>query len=374
MFLKAVVKPDYRPHDPNPDDQRELPDENTWVFDEYDKLRTVITNIIEPLDQYILTYNRFEDEYKFDPDEEMAKYEDPENWPDVAELKASIIFHQAEEKRIQNEIPEEIICSVFKISTKVIRDMLAAKHKKIALEQVELISKIAKATSNKIIEEFEKSNIKVESIPKGIEELSSIKDFMTGLPKELEKNQKIIKDCMEIYATLDQFHHKFEDEEEYDKMWRVFGAPQETVVRIEKQQGFLDKEKEKFMKQMENHKKDFNTQISELENETSSFKKYIDGEAYEEVAAIAKNIKQRIDEANEYAKTINNRETLVEFEEVTDYSSLEAMKKEFMPFYQLWTTVEEWRKNHHSWIYDPFDEINPQSVEDISDNSNKVMS
>lgn len=134
MFLKAVVKPDYRPHDPNPDDQRELPDENTWVFDEYDKLRTVITNIIEPLDQYILTYNRFEDEYKFDPDEEMAKYEDPENWPDVAELKASIIFHQAEEKRIQNEIPEEIICSVFKISTKVIRDMLAAKHKKIALE------------------------------------------------------------------------------------------------------------------------------------------------------------------------------------------------------------------------------------------------
>lgn len=68
MFLKAVVKPDYRPHDPNPDDQRELPDENTWVFDEYDKLRTVITNIIEPLDQYILTYNRFEDEYKFDPD------------------------------------------------------------------------------------------------------------------------------------------------------------------------------------------------------------------------------------------------------------------------------------------------------------------
>ena len=304
----------------------------------------------------------------------MAKYEDPENWPDVAELKASIIFHQAEEKRIQNEIPEEIICSVFKISTKVIRDMLAAKHKKIALEQVELISKIAKATSNKIIEEFEKSNVKVESIPKGIEELSSIKDFMTGLPKELEKNQKIIKDCMEIYATLDQFHHKFEDEEEYDKMWRVFGAPQETVVRIEKQQGFLDKEKEKFMKQMENHKKDFNTQISELENETSSFKKYIDGEAYEEVAAIAKNIKQRIDEANEYAKTINNRETLVEFEEVTDYSSLEAMKKEFMPFYQLWTTVEEWRKNHHSWIYDPFDEINPQSVEDISDNSNKVMS
>ena len=72
---------------------------------------------------------------------------------------------------------------------------------------------------------------------------------------------------MEIYATLDQFHHRFEEEEEYDKMWRVFGAPKETVERIEKQQGFLEKEKEKFTKQMENQKKDFNNQITDLENE-----------------------------------------------------------------------------------------------------------
>jgi hypothetical protein len=58
---------------------------------------------------------------------------------------------------------------------------------------------------------------------------------MNELPKALEKNQKVIKDCMTIYHTLDEFHHKFDDEEEYDKMWRVYGAPQETVVRIEKQ-------------------------------------------------------------------------------------------------------------------------------------------
>jgi len=187
MFLKATVRPDYRPEDPNPDDKRELPDENTWVFDEYDKLRGVVTTIIEPLDQYVKTYDRFAKEYEFDPETEMAQYEDPENWPEVDTLRASIIFHQNEEKRLQGEIPEEIICSVFKISTKVIRDMLAAKHAKIAQAQIELIAKIAKATSNNIIEEFEKSSIKVESVPKNIEELSQIRDYMNNLPKELEK-------------------------------------------------------------------------------------------------------------------------------------------------------------------------------------------
>jgi len=62
---------------------------------------------------------------------------------------------------------------------------------------------------------------------------------------------------MQIYDCLHFFHHKFDDEEEYDKMWNVFGAPKETVERIEKQQGFLEKEKEKFIKQMDNNKADF---------------------------------------------------------------------------------------------------------------------
>jgi hypothetical protein len=128
------VRPDFRPEDPDPNDSRTLPDENTWVFDEYDKLRSVITMIIEPLDHYIKTYDRFEKEYEFDPEKEMKLYEDPENWPEVDALKNSIEFHLAEEERLQGEIPEEITCSIFKISTKVIRDLLSAKHRKIANE------------------------------------------------------------------------------------------------------------------------------------------------------------------------------------------------------------------------------------------------
>ena len=112
--------------------------------------------------------------------------------------------------------------------------MLSAKHKKIAAEMVELIAKIAKQTSNNILEEFEKYNIKVEGTPKNIEELSAIRDFMANLPKDLEKKKLEIKKCMEIYTTLDMFHYKFDDEEEYDKMWRVYGSPLETMQRIDK--------------------------------------------------------------------------------------------------------------------------------------------
>ena len=71
---------------------------------------------------------------------------------------------------------------------------------------------------------------------------------MSQLPAELEKKGVEIKNCIKIYDTLDMLHFNFEDDEEYDKMWRVFGSPLETVIRIEKQQGFLEKEKDKFTK------------------------------------------------------------------------------------------------------------------------------
>jgi hypothetical protein len=100
MFLKATVRPDFRPQEPDPEDMKEIPDANTWVFDEFTKLRDVITNIIQPLDEYIVTYNKYKSEYEIDPDAIFAKWVDPEDWPDVDTLKNDVMFHQAEEKRL----------------------------------------------------------------------------------------------------------------------------------------------------------------------------------------------------------------------------------------------------------------------------------
>lgn len=112
----------------------------------------------------------------------------------------------------------------------------------------------------------------------------------------------------------------------------------------------------------------------ELENLVGSFKNYQDGDAYEEVAQIAKDIKQRIDEAMDTAKLINNRQGLAELDDITDYSTVTQMSKDFIQYYNLWTTVEAWNKRHHSWLHDPFDELDPVQVEETVENAKKTMS
>lgn len=122
---------------------------------------------------------------------------------------------------------------MFKISCREIRQNLAEKHSRIAEQEIELIAKRAKKQANELIDIFEKMDMKICSQPKDIEELCSIRDYMAAVPNELEKLQVDIKISMGTYDVLNFFNYKFQEEDDFDKKWRVFGAPKETLHKID---------------------------------------------------------------------------------------------------------------------------------------------
>ena len=77
-------------------------------------------------------------------------------------------------------------------------------------------------------------NNKIESAPKDIEELTSIKDYMAAVPNEIEKSMGDLKACMQIYEILNSFNYKYHDDEDYDKKWKLYGSPKETIEKIDK--------------------------------------------------------------------------------------------------------------------------------------------
>jgi len=72
-----------------------------------------------------------------------------------------------------------------------------------------LIAKRAKMQADELLIAFEKMNNKIESAPKDIEELTSIKEYMQAIPNEIEKHMSDLKNCMNIYEILNQFNYKF---------------------------------------------------------------------------------------------------------------------------------------------------------------------
>jgi hypothetical protein len=57
MFLKVPVKPEEMPPTPDPENKKLLPDENAWVYTEYVRLRTKIFESVDPLGEYLKTYD-----------------------------------------------------------------------------------------------------------------------------------------------------------------------------------------------------------------------------------------------------------------------------------------------------------------------------
>jgi hypothetical protein len=58
------------------------------------------------------------------------------------------------------------------------------------------------------------------------------------------------------------------------------------------------------------------------------------------------------------AKLFNNRQMLTGLDP-TDYSKIGLEEKSFLPFFNLWTTVDNWKNSHKSWLHDPFEDLDP---------------
>ena len=93
MFLKATFRPDLKPDEVDPNDKKSIPDENTWIFESYFKLRDALEEAILPLEKYIRTYDKYDKEYKLDPAAVIKKLDDPDNPPEIDFLKKDVLFH-----------------------------------------------------------------------------------------------------------------------------------------------------------------------------------------------------------------------------------------------------------------------------------------
>ena len=106
---------------------------------------------------------------------------------------------------------------MFLVNCRKIRDQVCEKHTQIANDMIELIAKQAKRMATDTMEAFDHVNMKVESQPKDIEELSGIRDFMAGVPNEIQKLKNEIAAGMKVYKILEGFQYKYAEEDDYDK-------------------------------------------------------------------------------------------------------------------------------------------------------------
>ena len=98
---------------------------------------------------------------------------------------------------------------------------------------------------------------------------------------------------MDVYAVLDEFNYEFSNSDQ-DAKWYLFGAPQRVVAIIETQSQILEKQKEQFIKKMEEEQIEFEETLDNLTLTVGGFNQYDNLDKYEEIAINVESINQRI--------------------------------------------------------------------------------
>ena len=102
--LKAPLIPLSEPK--IPERKHILPDENTWLWDASERIRLSLLSGVDPLKDYLKTYEKFIPESQLNVEKHILKLNDYENPATVDEIKIDIEKHREEVKRIEKEIPE----------------------------------------------------------------------------------------------------------------------------------------------------------------------------------------------------------------------------------------------------------------------------
>jgi dynein heavy chain, axonemal len=232
--IKTPVIPHEKPKAPDPNDKKALIDENTWLWEAFDELKVNLTRAIQPLDEYVKTYSAFEEQYKLDPDQYVNSLdEDPEN-PDKQitpqELQYDIYKQKEKQKELLDRIPEQITVSMFAINCKDIRNFYSQKYEQIVDKEIKLIASKTKEKTLELSTTFMMMEEKILKVPKTIDELTDIKDYINEGGNEIEKMKQQINESMEFYGILDEFNYEFTSADHNNK-WELYGAPQ-RVARV----------------------------------------------------------------------------------------------------------------------------------------------
>ena len=166
-----------------------------------------------------------------------------------------------------------------------------------------------------------------------------------------------------LSCILDDFSYKFENEEDYKRKCKLQKSLKDTFELINRQSLYLDKEKNKLILQMIGDQTSFTAELAQLETTILTLSQYQDINQSHEVAEILRKIHKRMQDAHQKAKKFANRERLMTLNE-TNYNFLAQLSKEYEPYYNLWTTSDNWFKNHQLWLTQLWGELNVSDIEE----------
>ena len=173
----------------------------------------------------------------------------------------------------------------------------------------------------------------------------------------------------DVHAHLDMmsaFNHVV-DTEDFNLMWSAKEWPLKVQEVTQVSLNALEEDKQRMMAKLEREKAAFARDLERYSEEVVAFKDHSDPNNMVKIVDAANTLDNKLREAKIKADDFNNREKVFGFNP-TEYAELDQMRKDFEPYFKLWSILSDYNTKKQLWMSGPFLELQPEEIEkDVTD-------
>jgi dynein heavy chain len=232
-FILTPILPKKAPEVPDPTNvPRRYADENKWVWDLREELRCHLEKAVKPLSEFRRSFDKYKGVLGIRPEEFVREISSGENQANLEFIKGQILKWQREERRLKEQIPEEIQVGCFVINCKEVLRILLGKYQEINKKLIEMLARKLKESGSAILRSMQEIEKELYQPPQDIESLSQLKEFVDiELPERLEQLESQTETCVQIYEMLESQSYKLK-QAELDNRWKLIGKPREIRLLV----------------------------------------------------------------------------------------------------------------------------------------------
>lgn len=342
---------------------------DSWVKSRRLQLTEIVKSSLAPLDDFLKLFDKYKELLVLDPAAFVQEKADAEI---MTEECKNIIKEQTDlEQKVNDAIPDSVVVGLYDISCSEIRKVLAGKHREIANLMLELLLTRYRSATQNITDTYGQFFAVLRKIPKDIEGITEMRDYMGSMSSEIAKLQPDMKRVSELYTTLEGMGIKLTNDDSYMR-WRVYGCPKQTADLMVVTEEALKDCEQSFLDAQADEQADFDESIVDLAGIIENFAQYHDITKCKEIFENVESVNERLKQSNVQSKLFNSREALFG-KELTDYSQLQQLQKEWEPFSQLWVTAHHWLEDSEQWFNGAFEKVDAKHCETSIMNGTKTL-
>jgi len=218
-----------------------------------------------------------------------------------------------------------------------VRKTLAAKHEITQALLMERLVRRLRIQMDETTSDFRSLVAKITKPPKNVVKM---RHSMDELPNAISEIQRRIQQHVRLYEEVEGFCHQLSPED-FRMRWDLVAGPYRARHLLAQKAIALQEHEAEFVRELLREQDELQERLREIEETLHLFRSspaYWDISSLSMAREAAESLLERIEQAQEDSKNINQTEITLE-RKATDYTQIHRYSFDFNPFYQLWAIV-----------------------------------